>query len=323
MVAGMSVLGIAAGHFWTVAGDLRQRVRPVRLGRAEAWNCPVEAPWGAVWLRGRMLREPDADTIALIVHGLGGSEDSAYCLRSAAACQRLGLSSLRLSLRGADGRGEDIYHAGLVEDLLAALEHPAVAAHDHVVVLGYSLGGHVALHCARVGPPKLRAVAAVCSPLDLAQSCSAIDRRRAFAYRQYVLRSLKQTYRAFAARHDPPTDLSVVDRIRSIREWDEHVVVPRHGFGSVAEYHRSQSIGPQLEALKVPALYIGARHDPMVPLFTVEPSLQRAGSSVEIHMTDFGGHVGYPARVQLVGPPGELEDQAMSWLVNAARIRTR
>jgi predicted alpha/beta-fold hydrolase len=310
----MSVLGIAAGHFWTVAGDLRQRVRPIRLPPSQPWECTVVAPWGHATLRGQIHVERGATALIVIVHGLGGSDQSPYCLRAAAACHRRGLSCLRLSLRGADGAGEDIYHAGLVNDLLAAIDHPAVAAHDDIAVLGFSLGGHVALHAARVGHPRLRAVAAVCAPLDLAASCRAIDRTRSFAYRQYVLRSLKQSYRAFAARNDPPTDPAIVDGIRTIHAWDEHVVVPRHGFSSVAEYHRTQSIGPHLGALQVPTLYLGAKYDPMVPLWTVEPSLRAGGPSLEAHVTDFGGHVGYPARVQIQGPPGELEDQAVGWL---------
>jgi predicted alpha/beta-fold hydrolase len=310
----MSVIAKAAGHFWTIAGDLRHRLAPVRV-EASPWTCPVPAPWGEVTLQGAIVHEPGANAIALIVHGLGGSEDSAYALRSAEACRHRGLSSLRVSLRGADGRGEDIYHAGLVEDLLAALEHPAVATYDHVVIVGYSMGGHVALHASRVGHPKLRAVAAVCAPLDLARSCEAIDRKRSFAYRHYVLNSLKRAYRAFAARRsDAPTDPSVVDRIRSIHAWDELVVVPRHGFASVADYHGTQSIGPHLGSLRLPTLYLGARHDPMVTYASVAPALRGAGPQLEVHVTDYGGHVGYPPRVSLVPPAGSLESQVVGWL---------
>ena len=48
----------------------------------------------------------------------------------------------------ADGRGEDFYHAGLTVDLEAAIASPELARYQRILILGYSLGGHVVLRYA-------------------------------------------------------------------------------------------------------------------------------------------------------------------------------
>lgn len=290
---------------------------PTRPPVSEPWVCTVPAPWGMVRFDGRLTRVPGSTTIAVILHGFGGTQNSAAVVRTAAACSAAGLSSLRLNMRGADASGEDIYHAGLVEEVIAALASPEVAAYDHAVLVGHSLGGHVALNTARVGAPNLRAVAAIGSPLDLATGCASIDRFRATGYREHILHTLRRIYRAFAERHpeQAPADPRVVARVRTIRAWDEHVVVPRHGFASVADYHDSQSVAPHLASLRVPALYLGSVRDPMVPLAIVEPILRSAPSTLEIHMLDAGGHIAFPRSVSLGLPASAGADaQVLAWL---------
>lgn len=302
-----------AGHLWTIGPNLR--LPASGSTPASPFSHVVDdSRLGPVTLRGRVRHERGAETLAVIVHGLGGDAQSPYCIRAARAAARRGWSSLRISLRGADGRGEDVYHAGLVDDLDAVLGSDELSAYRRIVLLGYSLGGHVVLRYGlRPSDDRVRAVAAVCAPLDLARSCLAIDRRRAFVYRRYILAALKQSYRSVAARRDLPTPTSIVDGVRTIRAWDDAVVVPRHGFDSVDHYYTTQSVGPRLRDLAIDALWIGSRFDPMVPTWTVEPSLRAAGSALEVRMLDVGGHVGFPPFAD-GSRHGMLEEHVMTWL---------
>src|SRR5687768_4490567 len=118
----MRALSAVAGHVWTVWPHLRDatlRPRPPMLGRP--WQSKVDDPGlGSIRLTGIFHPVVGARVIVLIVHGIGGSANSPYCLRTAATAHSLGMSSLRLNQRGADRRGEDLYHAGLWTDLRAA-----------------------------------------------------------------------------------------------------------------------------------------------------------------------------------------------------------
>jgi uncharacterized protein len=299
---------VVAGHGWTVGAELYDRMRPVVAPEARAWTTVLDDPQvGPVRLHGQLREEAGAGTLLLVVHGLGGSPTSPYCRRAAVGARQRGWSCLRLALRGSTGDGEDIYHAGLGRDLAHVLGDPTLHRYDRVLVVGYSLGGHVVLCLGLAPDPRVAAVAAVSAPLDLDRSCRAIDRRRGWVYRRHVLRGLKAGYQAVAARRPVVTPVRDVARVRVLRDWDRLTVVPRFGFADVDDYYRRASVGPRLGELRVPAIYIGMRHDPMVPSWTVEPSLAAVdgGGGLEARWLDEGGHV---------AAPGGWEDEVLGWL---------
>ena len=94
----------AAGHAWTILPALRGYALPQRVVETRRFSTTVsDARFTTVRLTGLYTEVPGADTLALIVHGLGGNAESDYCTTAARAAQGAGISSLRLSLRGADG----------------------------------------------------------------------------------------------------------------------------------------------------------------------------------------------------------------------------
>ncbi|MBL9102838.1 MAG: hypothetical protein JNL82_17960 [Myxococcales bacterium] len=308
-----------AGHVWTLAANLRHRLAPHRPPAHEPWEHTLADPQhGPVRLTGALHRV-GSDVLCVVVHGLGGGVDSHYVVRAAVAVTAAGLDCLRLGLRGSDRRGEDFYHAGLVADLDAALQSPALAAYRTIYALGYSVGGHLTLRWALTpSDPRVKAVASVCAPLDLAAGCSAIDGPGVAVYRDHVLAGLKQIYAAVAARRAVPTPWATVRRLTTIRAWDRHAVVPRHGFCSVDDYYARVSVGPRLGRLALPALVVSAPADPMVPAASViAPHVARLPAHVLHRWTDRGGHVAFPRAVRLdldlPQTPG-LEGQVLAWL---------
>ncbi len=287
-----------SGHAWTVLSHLRDRVRPPPPPPAEPWRTEVSDPQvGSVRLSGFIDHVPGAQRIVLVLHGMGGSADRAYCAHTAAAARAAGMSSLRLNLRGADGSGEDIYHIGMVDDLAAAIASPDVARYREIVALGYSLGGHVALRFAALSGARgaVRAVAAVCAPLDLAAGVAHIDHPLRWPYRRHLLDGVKEVYRQVAARRAMPLAMGDMLAIRTVREWDEKVVAPRFGFAGADDYYRQVGVGPHLHALEVPVLFVAGAGDPMIPAWTLRPLLARASSTVEIRWIRMGGHLGFPS----------------------------
>ena len=307
-----------AGHFWTLAANLRHRLAPLPVPPAAPWSHALEDPRvGPVRLTGT-LHPVGADARVVAGHGLGGGITSHYVARVAAAACAAGLDCLRLSLRGADRLGEDFYHAGLTADLDAALASPALAGYRSLYVVGYSLGGHMTL-CWALTPsdPRVRAVASVCAPIDLAAGSNAIDGPGQAMYRNHVLSGLKEIYAAVAARRAVPTPWSTIRDVTGIRAWDRHAVVPRFGFCSVDDYYARTSVGPRLAGAAIPALIVSAPADPMIPARTIAPHIKNLPAHVVHAWTDGGGHVGFPHRTVL-GPglpqtPG-LEGQVLAWL---------
>jgi predicted alpha/beta-fold hydrolase len=312
------------GHYWTIAPRLRHSLRPGVAPEARAWETSLEDPvTGRVPVTG-WLREPGGDSgceeIVVLVHGLGGSTDSHYMLRGAQAAEAAGLSCLRLNLRGCDRRSHDFFHAGLTADVHAALVSEEVRRYRRIYVIGYSLGGHVALRLATEDvDPRVAGVAALCAPLDLSLSQQAIDAPVRWPYRRYLMSSLIDIFAAVAARRPQKLTAAQAARIRTIREWDDLVVAPRHGFADADDYYARASVAPRLGDLRVPALLVNSEGDPMVPANPVR-SVLRPAPRLEVRWVAGGGHVSFPRRLDIGLNPGVEDDgagvdaQVLGWL---------
>ena len=316
--------GALAGHYWTLKPFLSGRLRKGSLSlaglRCQPWSLHVADPsLGSVRLSGRLFTPSGAERLLLAIHGLGGSSESLYLRATVLDAYAAGMACLCLDLRGADGQGEDFYHAGLSSDLHAALASSELAGFRTLHLLGFSLGGHVALRCAtEPHDARLMSVAAVCAPLALERSQQALDEPRRALYRHYVLQRLKASYAIMAQRRPVPTPVAEVLRVRRIRHWDELTVVPRFGFASATDYYRHASVGPRLHSLAVPALLVQSEHDPMVPAASVRPSLTSPPPLLDVRWCQRGGHVGFPADLDLgQAAPVGLPGQVRAWLATA------
>ncbi|MBW1762241.1 MAG: alpha/beta fold hydrolase [Deltaproteobacteria bacterium] len=304
------------GHFWTLGPFLRHNLLPPRVPDWQRWETSLEDQLvGTLNLSGRLTAEGASDTIVVIVHGLGGSATSYYARQAALCASRAGIDSLRLNLRGADRGGADYYHAGLTEDLEAALGSTALAGYENILLLGYSLGGNMMLRYLAGKPDaRIRAAAAVCSPIDLKPNARAIDRPRGVFYRRHVLAGLKEIYRNVAERREVPLPVRAASRIDTIEQWDEQIIAPRHGFAGAEDYWEQTSACNVLSDIHTPTLFVASERDPMVGIDTLRPWLQNATQLRRI-ITSQGGHVGFPRKADLgLGVGGTVEEQIIQWL---------
>ena len=305
------------GHFWTFGPFLRHNLLPPRLPESQPWETTFEdSVVGTLNLSGRLSQQDGSNTIVVIVHGLGGGATSYYARRAALCASRAGIDSLRLNLRGADRNGDDYYHAGLTDDLEAALRSKALEGYENILVLAYSLGGNMVLRYLAGKPnPRVRAAATVCAPIDLKPCARTIDRPPSVFYRHHVLTGLKDIYRNVAARREVPLPVREASRIDTIEQWDERVISPRHGFAGAEDYWAQTSACHVLEDIDTPTLFIASERDPMVGIDTVRPWLQNATKLRRI-VTNQGGHVGFPQEVDLgLGTGGTVEDQIIQWML--------
>ena len=309
-----------SGKFWTVAPAALSYFRPPSAPQHEPFRLAIPDPTvGRLVLSGALHAPPTARTLLVALHGLGGSAESSYMRQFATAAVAAGHACLRLNHRGAERAAQDYYHAGLTLDLESVLGAPELARFDRVAVVGYSLGGHVALRYAAERPgrtdPRLSGVVAVCAPLDLDRGATALDSPAAWLYRRYILPGLKQHLDAVEKVRAVPVDRMRRARVRGIREWDDLVVAPRWGFASAEDYYARASVAPILDRIALPAWIIESENDPMVPVWTLTSALARVSPTTEVTWTPRGGHVGMPADLDLGRPgPKGLHAQLLSWI---------
>jgi uncharacterized protein len=236
--------------------------------------------------------------LVVLIHGLGGDENSPYIRRSAANLLGLGYAVLRLNLRGA-GPSRALsrfqYHAGRTEDFALALEAlpPALKAQG-IAAVGYSLGGNMLLKFLgeRGGASPLRAAVSVSAPIDLEATSRRLLRWRNFAYQSYLMRNIRDEAVA------PISDLTAAERravrrARSIWAFDEAFSAPRNGFADAHDYYERNSARHFLGGIAVPTLVIHALDDPWVPASAYVAHDWQGNRHLVPLIATGGGHVGF------------------------------
>jgi len=237
--------------------------------------------------------------VALLLHGLGGTHDSAYMRHAARRLVAAGFAACRLDLRGA-GAAADLcvrhYHSGCVEDVDAAVR--AVGGRfpgASLDVIGFSLGGAILLRWLAVQGAAARSrvgrCVAICPPVDLAASQRRLSAAALGLYDRYLADRLRLQLASM-----PRAPRRFVDRVRGrrlrVRDYDEAATVPMWGFDSVDAYYAECSAAPILERIDVPTLLVASRDDPLVP---PPPESVRSAAQVRLCLLDRGGHVGFVA----------------------------
>jgi predicted alpha/beta-fold hydrolase len=262
-------------------------------------------------LRPERLSLPDGDfldlfwgpekpgPVVLLLHGLSGSAQSGYMQAMVSNLARAGMQAVAMQYRGAGdepNRKRRFYHAGEWEDpdfVIQTLRarHPGRA----FGAVGFSLGGSILLNWLGNRGSRARpdVAVAVSVPFDLKRCAAAVDTGFARIYQSNMLGGLKAMYRRkFGDDAHPPVSLSDLSRMRSLRQFDDAITAPLHGFADADDYYHRCSCRPRLTAIATPALIINAIDDPFIPPDSL-PSRNGLARSVELDVTPTGGHVAF------------------------------
>ncbi|MEN1680389.1 MAG: alpha/beta fold hydrolase [Planctomycetota bacterium] len=305
---------IRGGNAQTLAAALL----PTRVAPYQAKPWLVDLPDGD-----RLMLHDDCpsgwqptDQSVLITHGLGGSHASPYLVRIAEKLNARGVRTFRLDLRGC-GAGErharGAAHCGSWDDLRhALLRIEQVAPRSPVELIGFSLGGALALNLAarRHDQPcgNLAGAMAVCPPVDLHALDASFSRGAGRLYSRYLASLMwRQIQRRLREMPNPP----VVDtsrRPRHIRELDEQITAPFHGFRNADHYYDETSAIRRLADIDLPTRIVAAADDPVIPV----KALLRAPRSawVDIVVAKSGGHLGFYGN-----QPGDPDAWWIDWRV--------
>lgn len=240
--------------------------------------------------------------LAVLSHGLEGSAEAGYMRGMAQTLHRAGWDVAGWNYRGCgavENRCLRSYHSGASDDLRAVVAH-AARGYDRVVLVGFSLGGNIVLKAAGEGglPESLTAAVAVSAPVDLASSSRRLDEVAAnrFYQRRFLRTLVAKTLakaRRFPELGERLAGADGVPAVRTIREFDERITAPVHGFASAADYYERASALPLLGRLTVRALLLSARNDPLLAAPSFPEELARSSARLHLEIPDHGGHVGF------------------------------
>ena len=257
-------------------------------------------------IKGVCSWQPNRQAPALVlVHGLEGCHDSHYMRGIAHKAWHAGLHVIRLNQRNC-GETEHLtptlYNTGLSQDVRAVVDE--LVGKDGIQALwvaGYSMGGNLVLKMAgEAGEtcPGLRGVAAVCPNVHPAACVAALEQRRNWIYQQNFVRKLKARLERKAKLFPGKWDLSLLQNVRTLSQFDDAYTAPDWGYRNAADYYERSGSRHVLENIRVPTLLIMAQDDPFVPFASFDLPRIRGNPCIQLVTTAKGGHCGFLQRAR-------------------------
>jgi len=236
----------------------------------------------------------------VLVHGLEGSSESHYMRGIASKAYRAGFNVIRMNQRtcgGTEHLTPTLYNSGLSQDYRAIVhELSRVDGLTRIWLVGYSLGGNLVLKAAGESGSSEAALAgavAVCPTINPMQCAKALEAPQNWVYHYHFLTQLKRRMRRKARLFPGKWNLTGLDRIRILSEFDDRYTAPDGGYASGADYYDRSGAGHVLDSIAVPTLIITAQDDPFIPysMFTV-PLIQHH-PKIRVIAPRHGGHCGF------------------------------
>ena len=249
-------------------------------------------------------QRPHSDPIArlVLVHGLEGSSDAGYARSLSQAALLAGYAVHRFNMRSCGGTehlsGRALYHSGQTGDLLAVLRR--LGNELPVALIGFSLGGNVVLKLAgelgEAGRDLIAGVAAVSTPIDLAACAKKLCARSNIIYSRRFLSRLKQRVRLKEKVTPGMFRLEDLSRVRTIYDFDDQFTAQVFGFGTADKYYATQSSNQFLEHIRIPALVVQAKDDPLVPFEVYRHPAFSRNRHLKLLAVEHGGHLGFVSK---------------------------
>jgi predicted alpha/beta-fold hydrolase len=298
-----------AGNYWRRKLDMQRFPVETKLYETEPGvqvRVDYQAPEG----------EPVAHLI--LVHGLEGSSEAGYARSLAQAALEAGCAVHRFNMRSCGGTehlsGGTLYHSGQTSDLLAVIRQLRGSA--PIFLVGFSLGGNVVLKLAgELGESAsglIAGVMAISTPIDLAACVRQLNKLSNSIYAQRFVSRLKERVRAKERLTPGLFDLTPLDQVRNIYEFDDRFTAQAFGFGSADNYYATQSANQFLDRIRVPTLLVQAKDDPLIPFAVYDHPAFSNNPHLRLLATEHGGHLGFISKTR---PRFWLDQVLVHWVL--------
>lgn len=242
----------------------------------------------------------------VVFHGLEGSSQSPYALNLMHEAEARGWRGIVAHFRGCGGeinRLPRAYHSGDAAEIEWILKRAkSEAPQQPLYVAAISLGGNATMkYLGDQGTEAAKivaAAAAISAPLDLTAAGNALEQGFCKLYTKMFLKTMKRKSLEKLAIHPGIFRAEIAKAATTLREFDNEVTAPLHGFRDTDDYWTRASAKPVLGNVRVPSLVLNAMNDPFLPAIAL-PSAAQVSRDVHLEYPRHGGHVGF-----LQGFPG-------------------
>ncbi|MDN5882637.1 MAG: alpha/beta fold hydrolase [Nitrosospira sp.] len=311
-------MGLQNPHLQTLLGASLPSRRPKNI-RRERRELPDGDFADIDWLENGFTQP-----WALIIPGIAGNLSSPCTLRLMKHLSARGYRAGLLNHRGLSGRQNRLataYHAGFTKDI-DLVARGLAKRHGPGIAVGFSMGGNALLKwLGEIGQnAPLRAAAAISVPFQLAPAAEQLQAGRWRLYDRRLTACLRSFTQRKFARMSPPFALPDLKLLKTLREFDDRITAPLHGFTDADDYYKQSSCLPWLQQIAVPTLIINALDDPLIPRSSL-PVENDLSPAVTLALSNHGGHVGFLGRGRAF-PRFKLNDYLLDYFESPALPRS-
>lgn len=244
----------------------------------------------------------DSKKLIIILAGLEGKSRSLYARAAIHYFNKRGWDALGMNYRGCSGEPNRLlrgYHMGASDDVKFTVDH-AIEKHGYkeVVILGYSLGGNLALkYAGEAGeniPKEVKATVSFSVPMDIQKSDERLNKWYNWHYLKWFMFPLN--WKANRKKRQYP------EALKSYRGFfmsgnfvyfDTNFTAPANGFPNVESYWEASSCRPVLKDIQVPSLVISALNDTFISKKCYPIAEAKTNANLYLEMPNHGGHCGF------------------------------
>ena len=303
-------------HFSTIAGNFWSRPDVDRRWPVEPVIYQTE-PQVSVLVHAQRPVGPARGEI-ILVHGLEGSSAAGYARSMSYAALEAGYATHRFNMRSCGGTEHlalSNYHSGQTSDLLCVLRERRKKTGLPIYLVGFSLGGNVVLkltgELGEQASGLITAVCAVSTPIDLKACAMALGQPKNILYEKRFLQRLRERIRLRHRQAPEIYSLEPLKKVRTIYDFDDLYTGPLFGFGNADNYYTTQSSNRFIGNIRVPALLVQAKDDPLIPFSVYDHPAFRENPNLTLVAVEHGGHLGFIARHR---PRFWLDGLVLDWL---------
>lgn len=267
--------------------------------------------------------QSDRTPLVVLFHGLGGSIDSFYASGMMKAIIAQGWHCVLMHFRGCGkhtNRKARAYHSGETADATHFIQWlKAQNPKRPLSAIGFSLGGNMlAKYLGESGDnSKLDSAVVISAPLKLSPCAERMSKRFSRVYQKYLLDKLKEglVKKLSYLKEKFPLQISAnqINRIKTLREFDDRITGPLHGFENAQDYYTQCSGLQFLTKVTTPTLIIHAADDPFMT-HQVKPKPEELSPAIRYEISTKGGHVGFLHGKHPMKPQFWLEQRAPEYV---------
>jgi len=238
--------------------------------------------------------------LAILLHGLEGNAQRSYIKAAGLQLVNSNWDVAAVNYRGCSGENNlayQSYHSGKTDDLEVIINHILEKdTYQEIVLLGFSLGANLLLKYLGERnnvPFEIKKGVAISVPTSLRGSLESLMKPENWLYSKAFLINLKKKYLLKIKQHPSKMNVSDLNKIKTLKDFDDMYTSKAHGFKNAYDYYKKNSSNQFIPNIKIPILILNAKNDSFLNKDCYPYRIAENSKNIFLETPLYGGHVGF------------------------------